>query len=99
MAPNLRNVVEFASSVRNACAVSIDVHGLILTDFFAYARTIHETGDRTDQTSSYIDRKKEQPQFGTLINVQESNVPFRALNNIIPSLPLHRLEPTPLAIP
>ena len=32
-----------------------------------------------------------------LVNVQESNVSFRSLNNIIPSLPLHRPEPTPSA--
>ena len=32
--------VEFASSIRGTCAVPIDVHGLILMDFFAYAHTI-----------------------------------------------------------
>ena len=89
--------VEFASCVHSTCAVSIDVHGLILTDFFAYARTIQETGDGQTKRVVTSTERRNNHSSEPLVNVQESNVPFRALNNIIPSLPLHRPEPTPSA--
>ena len=97
MAPNLRNVVEFVSSVRGACAVSIDVHGLILMDVFAYARTIQETRDGQTKRVVTSTERRNNHSSEPLVNVQESNVPFCALNNIIPSLPLHCPEPTPSA--
>ena len=89
--------VEFASCVRTTCAVSIDVHGLILTDFFAYARTIQEIGDGQTRRGVTIQERRNNHNLEPLVNVQQSNIQFHALNNIIPSLPLHRLEPTPSA--
>ena len=91
--------VEFASCIRSTCAMSIDVHGLILTDVFAYAHTIQETGDGQTKRVVTSTERRNNHSSEPLINVQESNVPFCALNNIIPSLPLHRPEPTPSAIP
>ena len=95
--PRSETTVEFTSSVRGTCAVSIDVHGLILTDFFAYARTIQETGDGQTKRVVTSTERRNNHSSEPLVNVQESNVPFCALNNIIPSLPLHRPEPTPSA--
>ena len=95
--PCSETTVEFASCVRNTCVVSIDVHGLILTDFFAYARTIQETRDGQTKRVVTSTERRNNHNSEPLVNVQESNVPFRALNNIIPLLPLHRLEPTPSA--
>ena len=79
--------VEFASSVRGTCAVSIDVHGLILTDFFAYARTIQETGDGQTKRVVTMQERRTNNSSKPLLNVQQSNPIIHSLNTCSLLLP------------